>query len=123
MPSGDQDGAALGVLVLREAEEEDGADPLGVGPPGGLHDLVHGMLEDPGHGGDRVGDPLARADEEGEDQVVGGQPGLPHQAAQVRGTAETAESGFWEHGASGFIAERGERQRPHRVGRPPPWLD
>jgi hypothetical protein len=83
--------AALGVLVLRDAEEHHGGDALREGGGSRLGDEVGRLPRHTRHRRDRLLDALARTGEEREHEVRGGETRLAHQPAQRRRPAQTAQ--------------------------------
>ena len=100
-PVGLPGAGALLVLLLRDPEEEDGADAER-GELGRLaDDLVDRALGDPVEALDRSHDALARAGEERHDDVVEREPMLAHERAQRLGAPQTAQARDGECGHRG----------------------
>jgi hypothetical protein len=89
---------ALGVLELRDAEQQQRRDPQAGQLGGLLAQALEGVLVVAGHRGDRHGLLDSFFDEQRRDQVAAGKVGLPHQPPQRRGAAQSARAAGWERG-------------------------
>jgi hypothetical protein len=79
------------VLLLGDAEEENGADPQSLSLLGFLAETVDGALRDTGQALERPLDSVARANEERKDKVAQVEARLAHELAQRRGAPEAAK--------------------------------
>ena len=79
-----------GVFDGGDSEEEDGVDAVGVSVGGFLEDGIFGELGDARHTGDWGGGGDFFGDEEGEDEIVGGESDFADEGAESRGGAKSA---------------------------------
>jgi len=95
-------------LLLRgnHREQGQGGDAQFQADRGLAQQLVHAQAFDPRHRCDRLAPALALADEDGIDQVVGGQPVLAHQAAR-EGVAAHAPGAHGGKGSGGLAHDFG----------------
>ena len=122
--------AARGILVVRDAEQHQRLHPVARQALHHVLQLALGDARDAGHLGDRQGIVDAFLDEDRLDQVVGGDGGLAHQAAQRLGLAQPAQTGGGErrgHGYLNWVAElmyaSMSREARGKIRRGPPLLD
>ena len=120
-------GRALGVFVLREAEQQRAGDAHLGGALGLADRLVDGQLEDAGHGRDLVAEPLPCLDEQRQDQVGRVQPGLADEPPDGGGSpephrpvgAERNRRSEVDHGVDGVSASAEVENRVTRASRRP----
>jgi hypothetical protein len=82
------------VLGIGQAEEQQPADAEGRSLFGFANSLIHGEIEDAGHGAYRIAHALAGTDEERIDQVAGIERGLAHECAKRLSATQTAQAHF-----------------------------
>ena len=92
MPSGGPGAAALLVLFVGDAEEQQAADAKSGAGFDFLHGFVDGEVEDAGHGADLAAHAFALAEKERIDESGGLQMGFADERAHGCGGAQTAQA-------------------------------
>ena len=81
------------VLLVGKTEENHRGHAQRVNFPRLFYRLVHGKVEHPRHGANRLPHTFAGTNKHGVDKRVGSEAGFAHQVAKLRGAAQTAKTG------------------------------
>ena len=95
------------IFLVGKAEENYRGHAQGVNFLCLFDGLIHGEVEDAGHGANCLTDALAGANEHGVDEGVGSETSFADQIAKLIGAAETTKTGDGESHEAPGVSERG----------------